>query len=122
MKLRFGKWDIAAICGIVLLAALVLVFFLPDKNTQGAYAEVYQDGKRMKTVSLREDQQFTVVGKYTNVITVANGKIAVTESDCPGEDCVHCGWLESTGRTIVCLPNGLEIRVIAKGDVDFVVG
>ena len=122
MKLRFGKWDIAAIGAIVLLAVLALAFFLPGKDSQGAYAEIYQDGKRIKTVSLQENQQFTVTGKYTNVIAVENGKIAVIASDCPGEDWVHCGWLESAGRSIVCLPNGLEIRVIAAGDVDFVVG
>ena len=122
MNLRFQKWDIAVITGIVLLAVLLLCFFLPGKNAPGAYAEIYQDGHLFKTVSLQEDQEITIAGKYTNVITVENGRIAVTASDCPGEDCVHCGWLESTGRTIVCIPNGLEIRVIADGDVDFVVG
>ena len=48
---------------------------------------------------------------------------AFTESDCPGRDCVHSGSIGSTGRSIVCLPNRVEIRVIsAEADVDFVVG
>ena len=122
MKLHFGKWDIAAIGGIVLLAVLVLTLFLPGKDAQGAYAQVYQDGKLLKTVPLNQNQEFTITGEYTNLIAVKDGKISVTASDCPGEDCVHCGWLDSSGRSIVCLPNGLEVRVIADGDVDFVVG
>lgn len=122
MNLRFQKWDLAAIGGVILLAVLLLCFFLSGKDAAGAYAEVYQNGQQVKTVSLQEDQVFTITGEYTNVITVKNGKIAVTASDCPGEDCVHCGWVESSGRSIICLPNGLEIRVIADGDVDFVVG
>ena len=39
------------------------------------------------------------------------------------EDCVGCGWSNATGRSIVCLPNGLEIRIVSgQSDVDFVVG
>ena len=123
MKLRFQKGDMAAVAGVVLLAALVFALFLPRQNADAAYAEVYQDGKLIRTVSLGEDQEFTVGGSYCNTVTVRDGKIAVTGSNCPGEDCVGCGWQGSAGRSIVCLPNGLEIRVVAgSGDVDFVVG
>ena len=65
-----------------------------------------------------------MTSKYSNTITVKDGKIAVTESDCPGEDCENCGWSDSTGRSIVCLPNEVEIRIIAEPseeDVDYVV-
>lgn len=123
MHLRFQKWDIAVIAAVALLAVLVFALFLPKDTATGAYAEIYQDGKRIKSVSLSQDQTFTVEGAYSNTITVQDGKIAVTASDCPGSDCVHCGWISGTGRSIVCLPNGLEIRVVAgSSDVDFVVG
>ncbi len=123
MRLRFQKGDIAAMAGIVLLAVLVFAAFLPQRITAAAYAEIYQDGKLLKTVLLSEDQEFTVTGKYTNTVTVCDGKVAVTHSDCPGMDCVSCGWTDGAGRSIVCLPNALEIRVLAgSGDVDFVVG
>ena len=123
MHLRFQKWDIAVIAGVALLAVLMFSLFLPQKDATGAYAEVYRDGELVKTVTLSQDQTFVVDGKYCNTITVRDGEIAVTASDCPGADCVHCGWISGTGRSIVCLPNGLEIRVIGgNGDVDFVVG
>lgn len=120
-KLRFQKADIVAIMGVLLLAAALFVLFLP-KAAPDARAEIYQNGKRIKTVLLTEDQTFSVDGPYRNTVTVRDGKIAVTASSCPGEDCVHCGWLETAGRSIVCLPNGLEIRVVTGGEVDFVVG
>lgn len=123
MKLRFQKGDMVAVAVVVLLAVLVFVLFLPKEDTSAAYAEIYQDGKLIKTVSLAVDQEFTVTGKYTNTVTVCDGKIAVTQSDCLGGDCVSCGFVDSAGRSIVCLPNGLEIRVMAgSGNVDFVVG
>lgn len=123
MRLHFQKGDMAVIAGIVLLAVIVFVAFLPSKDAPAAYAEIYKDGKLLQTVLLSEDQEFTVTGRYTNTVTVYDGKIAVTQSDCPGEDCVSCGWADGAGRSIVCLPNGLEIRVVAgNSDVDFVVG
>ena len=123
MRLRFGKWDIVVIAAVVLLAGALFLLFLPGQEASGTYAEIYQNGEKIKTVSLAEDQEFSVTGKYENTITVRDGKIAVSASDCPGEDCVHSGWMDGTGYSIVCLPNGLEIRIVAENpDVDFVVG
>lgn len=123
MKLRFQKGDIAAIALIALLAVLIFVLFLPKGRPSARYAEIYQDGELLQRVSLLVEQELVVTRKYTNIITVCDGKIAVTRSDCPGEDCVSCGWQGGAGRSIVCLPNGLEIRVVAENaDVDFVVG
>ena len=123
IRLHFQKGDMLAIAGVVLLAALVFLLFLPKAEAPTARAEIYQDSKLIKTVSLTEDQEFTVTGKCSNVIAVRDGKIAVIQSDCLGEDCVGCGWLGGTGRSIVCLPNGLEIRVVEENsNVDFVVG
>ena len=53
MSLHFRKWDIAMIAAVLLLAVFVLLLFLP-KAENGAYAEVYQDGKLLFTVSLEE--------------------------------------------------------------------
>ena len=77
----------------------------------------------MKTVALDQDQTFEIEDLYCNQITVSDGAIAITESNCPGKDCVHSGSIHQTGRSLVCLPNRLEIRVVSESsDVDFVVG
>ena len=72
--------------------------------------------------SLTVRDEFTVTGNYNNSVVVRDGRIAVIRSDCPGEDCVGCGWVSTSCKSVVCLPNGLEIRVVADSDVDFVVG
>lgn len=123
LRLRFQKGDMLVVAGVVLLAALVFVLFVPGSDLPAGRAEVYQDGKLIKTILLSQDQEFTVEGQYTGVIAVRDGKVAVIQSDCPGEDCVGCGWVGSPGKSIVCLPNRLEIRVVTgSADVDFVVG
>ena len=121
--LRFRKGDLLAIGLVVILAVSVAICFLPKNTAAPVQAEVYQNGQLVKTVSLEEDVSFEITGKYINRITVENGSIAITASDCPGEDCVHSGAIRASGRSIVCLPNAVEVRVVnAASDVDFVVG
>ena len=121
-KLRFQKTDILAILAVLLVMAAVFVWFRPDLETFAGSAEIYLDGELLKVVSLAEDQTFTVGEKYTNTITVRSGKIAVTASDCPGEDCVHSGTISKAGKALVCLPNAVEIRIVGASEIDFVVG
>lgn len=122
-KLRFQKGDWVAIGIVILLAVMVGLCFLPRRTDSEIVAQIYQNGELVKTISLSEDTTFTLTGAYTNTITVAQGKISVTESDCPGSDCVHSGAIGTPGCTIVCLPNAVEIRIVAaEADVDFVVG
>ena len=121
--LRFCKGDYLAIGMVVILAVAVMLCFLPGSSDAAAYAEVYLNGQLVKKVPLQEAQTFVIEDRYRSEITVANGTIAFTNSDCPGQDCVHSGSIQSTGRSLVCLPNRVEIRVVSGADdVDFVVG
>ena len=123
MRLRFQKGDYLAAAVTLLLAAVVFLAFLPRETGDTPMAEIYLDGTLVRRVSLDTSVEFSVTGDYMNTVTVRDGKIAVTESDCPGGDCVHSGWIGTSGRSIVCLPNRMEIRIVsAPGDVDFVVG
>lgn len=122
MRLVFRKGDLLAVAAVLVLAGLVFAFFLPDQ-TAGGTAQIYQNGKLIRSISLARDQEFTLEGSYRNTVTVKGGKIAITASNCPGKDCVHCGWAGSPGKLIVCLPNALEIRIVAdRSEVDHVVG
>ena len=122
-KLCFRKGDIAAIAMVVFLAAIVFVCFLPGINDTAAFVEVYQGGELIQRFLLSTDREFTVTGDYINTVTIRDGKAAITQSDCPGGDCMHSGWVYDSGRSIVCLPNGVEIRIVSdESEVDFVVG
>ena len=122
-KLRFRRGDLLAIGLVLVLAVAVFSCFLPGRSEPAAYAEIYLDGQLVKTVSLGEDQSFSIEDQYVNFITVKDGAIAFSSSNCPGQDCVHSGSIHHTGRSLVCLPNRVEIRVVSgSADVDFVVG
>lgn len=123
MRLQFQKGDYFAIGLVIVLAVATLLFFLPGSREQAVAVEIYHDGVLVKTLSLAGEETYTVAGDYTNVISVSNGRVSITSSDCPGLDCVHSGAISASGRSLVCLPNGVEVRIVGKpSDVDFVVG
>lgn len=119
---RFRKGDFLAIALVAVLALAAFFLFLPSDQEAGS-VELYQHGVLLRTVPLDQDQVFTVPGDYTNTVTIRSGAVAITCSDCPGQDCVGCGWISTPGRSIVCIPNSLELRLVGvASDVDFVVG
>lgn len=123
MNKGFKPGDLLAVGAVLLLAVLCFAAFLPKGEGEASSAQIYQGGELLMTVPLDKDRQFPVEGDYCNVVTVRDGQIAITASDCPGQDCVHSGGIHSPGRSLVCLPNALEIRVVSgQSDVDFVVG
>ena len=122
MKLEFCKNDFLAIGIVAAIAILVSVIFWTSVGAEeGSMLSVYQEGVLTKELSLDSDVEFVIEGDYKNVITIKDGKAAITESDCPGTDCVHSGWIHEAGRSIVCLPNRVELRIEGTSEVDFVV-
>ena len=122
MTLKFCKADILAIAMVAALAILVsIIFWTSVGSEEGNMVMIYQEGKLIQELSLDHDTEFVIEGDYENVVTVKDGKAAITKSDCPGPDCVHSGWIHEAGRSIVCLPNRVELRIEGASEVDFVV-
>lgn len=123
LRLTFRKGDVLAIVLVAVIAAAVFAAFIPGKGgDSGGVVQIWQDGALVREVSLNTDVIIEVSGDYHNAVQVENGRAAIVESDCPGADCVHSGWISDSGRSIVCLPNRVEVRVTAASDIDFVVG
>ena len=104
---------------IALIAAIAAVglglsAFLLLPGGDAGYAQISSGGKVVKTVNLRIDQQFTVTGETggSNTVTVRDGRIAVTEADCPDHYGMERGFCSpgDLARTI----NGLPQRQAAS--------
>lgn len=120
--LTFRRGDLICIF-LVAATALILAVFLALRalGVETTVLQVRQDGVLLKEYSLKNDQVFSVDGDYRNTVTIRAGKVAITHSDCPGSDCVHSGWIDRAGTSIVCLPNRLELRITGENTVDMVV-
>lgn len=123
LKLTFQKGDILAVFLVILIAVSTAIIFLPSSVDNGnAVVQIRRDGSLIEELPLQSACRFEAIGDYINVIEILDGAVWISESDCPGEDCVHSGKIRSAGRSIVCLPNRVEVRIVGKeDDVDFIV-
>ena len=121
-RLGFGRGDLVAIALVVLIAAAAAVCFVPRSPAADAdTVQIFRDGTLEMELPLHEDRTVAIGGEYENEIEIAGGAVAVVRSNCPGADCVHTGRITQAGRSIVCLPNRVEIRITGENAVDFTV-
>ena len=109
--------------GILFFQSLLGSIFVLRPQPEAAQAQISSGGKVVKTVNLHENQQFTITSETggINVITVEDGKIAVTDASCPDHYCMNRGFCAS-GTDIVCLPNKLVIHFLGTQTVDAAAG
>ena len=113
-------WVLILAAVLAFSVALSVALLMPREDA--TRAEIWSDGVLVETVDLSVDRVLTVEGKNgTNVVTISDGKIAVTDADCPDHYCMARGYC-SGGAQIVCLPNRLVIKFLGKQALDGVVG
>ena len=118
MKSKY--WIAVLTCALLLCVGASIFLLKPGGDSQ--WAEIWSDGKLIKTVHLLQDDIFSVESSYgTNIVTVKDGKIAVTEATCPDHYCMQRGFCNN-GAQIVCLPNRLVIKFVGAQSIDGIVG
>ena len=110
LTLRSGDFVAAAL--VLLAAAALLVYFALGRHGTAATVQVWQDGVLQAEYPLAVNREFVVGGAYHNTVCIENGRVCILDADCPGQDCVKSGWQQESGRSIVCLPNRLELRLV----------
>lgn len=88
----------------------------------GLIAVIQKDGQVIDRLDLDKDTQMIVgdqnkVNDY-NIVTVKDGKVSVTESNCENQVCVYTGEIQYEGEVIACLPHSLIIYVDTEKDND----
>ena len=117
MKNKYWIMIFGAVFALCLALAL-----LPSQDAPAALAQI-KYGSKTTTVDLAVDQEMVFEaedGSY-NAVTVKDGKIAVTEANCPDQYCVRQGFC-SGGEQIVCLPHKLVISFVGESEIDGFVG
>ena len=115
-------WD-----GLVVLAVLAaagaLFFLLLPRGGNFLTARVVLNQEvvtEFPLSALTGTVTFDVPGaEYPITIEAEPGRIRVSHSDCPSQDCVHIGWVDRVGAQIICLPNRLVISLSGAAEPDF---
>ena len=101
--MKTKTWVLILTLILVACIGLSIPLLLPGEDA--ACAKIISDGQVMHLVDLHVDREVhisTAAGGH-NTVTVKDGKIAVTQANCPDHYCMERGYC-SSGSPIVCLP------------------
>lgn len=107
---------------IILLIILVVLglgasFLSVFGKTAGDQVRVSVDGEVYGIYHLNQDQEIDVTrDSHTNHITIKDGTVSMSYSDCKNQICVHTGAISETKDSIVCLPNRVVVEIISDGN------
>lgn len=78
---------------------------------------------RYNLTEITEYREEVIHGKYTDMtIGLKHNAICVDESGCPGQECVHEGWVSEVNHPIICAYNLIYIEIIGSSWGDVVAG
>lgn len=112
-ELKFNRFDALVALIIALLAVTAaLWFYLPRSQSGQLTVVISVAGEETRRVPLSDFTETTVTGgSYTLRVSTRDGGVAVTDSDCPTQDCVHTGVITRAGQSIVCLPAQVVVHL-----------
>ena len=115
------KNDIFLIIIALIILIPIAIFFLTKENGNKAIVKI--NGETVDTLNLNKDGFYTYDSEYgQNIVEVKDGKVRVSEADCPGQDCVSKGFVKRNNESVICLPHKFEVFVVNdKDDYDLIV-
>ena len=116
-----NKSDIKLV--VILFVAITGIFiYINVTKEKGSMAEVYYEDKKILTIDLSIDDEYTVDGELGDVvIEVKDNKVRVKSENSPRNICSKEGFIGDSSRTLICLPNKIIIKIIGESEIDGVV-
>jgi len=115
MKHILSRADAFLFALIVAIAVAGIVLMSSGHTAQTA--QIRKDGQIVRQIDLSTGQSFWV---ETVHFEVKDGAVRFAQSDCPGQECVHVGWMKRPGSSMACLPNRISLTVLGQSEVDAV--
>lgn len=98
--------------GTILYGAHVVAGTI-SSDTSSRMVQITADNTVFGAYSLDENRTITVERNgHTNVVTIENGAVYISESTCKNQICVNDGSIDTIGQQIVCLPNRVVVEII----------
>ena len=117
--MRTNKFWIIILAAVLLLS-LITAFAL--RQTPANIAHITLDGEVIEVINLSAVSEPYAINVEceagTNVISVENGRICISEADCPDGACLRQGWISGGATPIVCLPHKLIIELVRSENPD----
>ena len=135
---KFNRRDALVARAVALLAAVTaLLFYLPRTQSDQLTLVITVGGQEQSRTPVtqlpdgpvriegRGGYTLTLSPSYSDLPFSPEWSVRVSDSDCPGQDCVHTGAISRAGQSIVCLPAQVVVYLEgtpAAGQPDVIVG
>lgn len=116
-ELKPKPLDALVVLAVLLLGVAAAWLAYGGENIGALTATVKHRGQvvaRVELSSLTEEKTVSIDGVYHLTVTLDRTGAAVTDSDCPGQDCLHTGRITRAGQSIVCLPEQVIVTLEGK--------
>ncbi len=108
---RTDRLLIAALACLA-LATTPVALALEGHSATGSETVIIEGPAGASRMPLGEEEIVTIDGSHGLVtVEVLGSAVRVAEAKCPDRTCVKTGWVRAPGSAIVCLPNGVTVRI-----------
>lgn len=115
-------FDLLLVGAIVLSSGGVALYEVLKKKESALSAKVYCEKTLLEEVdlsALTEEVDKTYEGSKTAFkVGFKKGAVAILESGCPSQYCVHQGWVSESGRSIICAYNSVLVSLSGTAQDD----
>lgn len=111
------------LAAVIVIIAVAGLLFINGTKVKGNRVVVKINGVETRSYVLSKNTEFEIkTGKKnedSNVVVIENGKVRVTEADCPDGICKNYRPISYVGETIICLPHKVVIEIVGdETDMD----
>lgn len=123
------KGDIAIILAVFVLANIFGYMVSINKEKAAKEVIIVRDGEIIHKYKIDDTYERTIkldFGNEHNIVEIKDGKVTMTESNCPDKVCIKTKPISKNGEMIVCLPHKLYVKIEGEeddkqSDIDIVV-
>lgn len=114
----FKKMDVIIIAVLLIIGLAGVAYSKLRPAGENLSAEISYGSDVIAVIPLDgEIRTLAVPGHENVVLTIGNGEVMFTQSDCPDKICIRTGTLKKSGQSAACLPNKIIVRVVSdKGN------
>ena len=111
--------------GVIMIIAFSAMLFIHLTKEEGGEVVITVDGKVYKTLPLNTDITVSIGEEPDdyNVLQIKEGKVTMTDANCPDKYCVKHRGIHYNHESIICLPHRVVVEIQGgdQNDVDAVV-
>jgi len=115
--IRTADFVFFAVLAAAILAGCYFMYWSPPKTPAESVAVRYNDGKT-QTFDLHTDATH-ILADGALTLVIQDKACFVTDSKCPDRVCEHMGKINRVNQKIVCLPQGIVIRISGESEIHF---